>query len=78
MIIDQNKGDKEMIQAGNKVSWSVYGITYTGTVNKVMYQDSPPGLWRKGGLRVRVDDQHAWYKGQIVPVLPDRTIKVIG
>jgi hypothetical protein len=67
-----------MIQAGNRVRWSVYGVTYTGTVKTIIDQDSPLGLRRKGDILVKVDEQCAWYEGQVVPVLPDRTVKVIG
>jgi hypothetical protein len=57
---------------GDKVTWDLYGIAYTGTVKKI-FKGNCFGL-ETGDLMVLPDKPH--YVGQIVTVMPNRAKKV--
>jgi hypothetical protein len=57
---------------GDKVSWNVYGMDYTGIVKKIS-KGNIYGI-EAGDLMVMPDKPH--YVGQVVTVMPHRAKKI--
>ena len=60
-----------MHKIGQRVEWSVYGLTFTGTIDKIMPASE---FYKAGDMFVLVDPEHAQYAGQRALVAQDVTI----